>query len=118
MNRVYSDNEEYWHGYSLSEVIQNGDLKAEDTVWTGIAEDFDTTSLIDASDIIDLLSERAYDNLGECAEDFPNVSKEAVKELNDFLKDWISRNDNAPYYHVKNVEEIILTQADIDEAFS
>lgn len=116
MNRVYSNNDEYWPNYSLEEVIKNDNLKAEDTVWTGIAQDFDTSSLIDASDIIDMLSERAYDNLGECAEDFPNVSKEAIKELNDFLKDWIRKHDSTPYYIVKNVEEIILTQEDIDNA--
>lgn len=46
----------------------------------------------DADYIIEAMGERAYDECGECAEEFPDVTDEAKAELNAFLDAWADKH--------------------------
>lgn len=107
------DNE--WFGCtSLGELIdENDDLEVGQTVFVADSEPADTSSLIDAEDVIEMLRARAYDNYGESAEDWPDVSPEQKKELDDMLKGWIENSAPARFWRVTNAREYVLTAEDL-----
>lgn len=47
--------------------------------------------LPDADDIIETMSSRAYDEAGECAEEYPDVTNEARVELQGLLRGWCEK---------------------------
>jgi hypothetical protein len=77
------------HGDAALDAICEADLAPGDTVTVGVNVPYDKGSLIrsyvDADYIIERLSEGAYDNVGEHAEDWPDVSDEGRKKLDDAL---------------------------------
>lgn len=107
------DNE--WFGCtSLGELIdENDDFEVGQIVFVADAEPADTSGLVDAGDVIEMLGERAYDNYGESAEDWPDVSPEQKKELDDLLQGWIEKNAPARFWSVTNVREYVLTADDL-----
>lgn len=92
-------------------------------IYFGTSHAPDVSSLVDASDIIEMLGERAYDNYGEWAETFPDLSKNDIKDkaaidaLNAYLSSWITENCPVTFWSVENVEKYIITQEDVDEYF-
>ena len=88
MSEIYwSTDDETYNLDTLEEVIEY--LLDDDPyslvgvkVSYGTAKPFGT-DWIDADFVIDEISERAYDEAGEWAEDFPNIKPEAKKELED-----------------------------------
>ncbi|WP_349616962.1 hypothetical protein [Azotobacter salinestris] len=111
----WSTNEEDFNSLSLDELIgSNEHLKVGDTVWKGEAVHPDPTSYIDAGDVIELIGGRAYDDCGEYAEDFPDVSGEAKAELDELLAGWIRKHcSTTSFYKVSNVVEYTLTAEDL-----
>lgn len=68
----------------------------------------------DADNIIERMNERAYDEHGECAEDFPDdVTKEAKDELTAFLIAWADKHCEARFYSVDNIREHTITAEDL-----
>ncbi len=63
---------------------------------------------LDASGLLEDASERAEDECGECATDFPDVSDEAKRELDAMLSDWIAKYVTANFYVYddRSIEEI------------
>lgn len=67
--------------------------------------------LPDASDIIEMMATNAYDNCGECAEEWPDLPKssDAEVELDRLLVEWAKRHENAlecRFWMVENVERV------------
>lgn len=91
------------------------------TIYFGKAIAPDVSCLVDADDIIEMLGERAYDNYGEWAESFPDLSKNDIKDkaaidsLNAYLKAWITENCPVNFWQVENVQKYAITQEDADE---
>lgn len=114
---VWSDNGEDFNGDSLCELIENSELQPGQTVHFGEAK-YHSTSWIDANDVIEIISDRAWDEGGEYAEDFPNVSDQAKKELGDFLEKWQSEHCIPHFYRVINIQQHVITEEEYTEAQS
>lgn len=71
------------------------------------------SNFVDMDDVIELIGERAYDIGGEHAEGFPDVSKEAAAELASFLEKWQAEHCAPNFWTVRNVQEHVLTAADL-----
>lgn len=118
-NIVWSTNEEDFIFQSKHEAVERCSCDSErdelvgQTIWYGEASKPDVSTIVSADDIIEMLSERAYDNHGEWAEDFPDVDKKAVKLLDNYLKKWISKYCDVTFYSVENVKEYVITEEDV-----
>lgn len=117
-SECWSSNGEDFNSDSLEDLLDiNDHLEVGDTVWKADAVKPDPTSYVSASDVIELISERASDDGGEYAEDFPDVSKEAATELDELLAGWIKKHCAEPrFYLVLNPAEYTLTADDLSRA--
>jgi hypothetical protein len=118
--QVWSHDGEYFAYDSLGELLDNygDDISYGSSVYVGDKVDAykDSLHLVDADDVVEMISERTWDNFGECAEDYPNVGKEALEELNNMLKGWIEKHCKPSFYWIKNVREYVVTEEDIKNA--
>jgi len=109
------DEENY--SYSSLEELLNAEwdqldyLKEGSVVYYGEIK-LPSTSFIDAADIVEMISERAYEEGGEYAEDYPNYSEEDLKELSDFIITWQAKF-TPKFFTIKNSKEYALTKEDI-----
>lgn len=92
------------------------DLEPGDVVHVGEADHPETRQLIDAEDVMDQMTDRAWDIAGEYAEDYPDVSKEAKAELDQLLEAWIAKHCPLEFFVVKNAKKYTLTAADLEAA--
>lgn len=112
-DETWSADEELFNCDSLGDLLdENDDLEVGATVWKGEKFPINTTGYVDAGDVIEMLGERAYDDVGEFAEDWPDVPDEARQELDALLSEWISKHCIATFYRVRNVVEYKLTAED------
>ncbi len=119
-----SDKEECWSATneefnysSLGELIANEAdvLDVGRIVYVGDAEKPTMRQLCNAYDVIEIISERAYDIGGEYADDFPNVDKAAKDELDELLVAWLTKHcPNINFYTVSNVREYVITADDLE----
>ena len=115
-DETWSANDEMFNCDSLNELLnENDELAVGDTVWKGEKFPVNITGYVDAGDIIEMLSERAYDDVGEASEDWPDVSAEARQELDALLSAWVSKHCTATFYRVRNVVEYKITAEDLAE---
>lgn len=113
---IWSANNEDFIYDNLQELLECEDgVVAGSLVSVGNKEDACVNTLVDADDIIEMLGERAWDNFGEAAEDFPDVSTEAKAELNMLLQQWIDKHCRASFYWIRNVRDYVVTEEDIKE---
>lgn len=117
IKQCWSANGEDFIFQSLRELLDAGaDLAPGDVVHVGEADYPDTHQLIDASDVMDQMTDRAWDIAGEYAMDYPDVSNEAKAELESLLSAWITKHCPPTFFVVKNSKEYTLTTADMDAA--
>lgn len=124
-----SDEENFTHD-SMYEALENcvGWVNGEaippevgTVLYFGEAVAPNVSKLVDSDDIIDMLRDRAYDNYGEWAENFADLSKndkkdkKAIDKLDKFLQKWITENCPVTFYTVKNVQQYVVTHEDVDE---
>jgi uncharacterized protein YfdQ (DUF2303 family) len=119
--KCWSLDEEQFNYESLDELIQgiydlHGSVEPGWVVSFGTAHKPDAADFVDADRVIDDMGDAASDVGGEFAEDFPSVSPEARKELNDFLEAWARKHCEVTFFTVDNVQKYTITQADIDAA--
>lgn len=114
IKECWSVDEENFRYDSLQDLLDSNDeLQAGDVVYVGNAKHPKPEQLCDADDIIEMMKDRAWDIVGEYAEDYPEVSDEAHKELDDFIKSWIMKHCPPDFYTVTDVREYILTKEDL-----
>lgn len=113
----WSDDKEEFNYNTLGDLLSNGGLAVGDTVYYADAVIPDPADYINADDILEQMGERASDDCGECAEDYPDVSAEAKQSLDGFLKGW-ARKHCTPmnFYKVQNVREHVLTAGDLEKS--
>lgn len=73
---------------------------------------------VTADDVIEQIGERAYDECGEWAEDFPSVSNEARAELSAFLSAWQATHCTATFWTVRNAKKYAVTAEDITDYYA
>ena len=103
---------------SLADLLDsNHELAVGDTVYVADAVIPDPATYIDADDILEQMGERASDECGEYAEDYPDVTDEAKQSLEAFLKGWARKHCTPTnFYTVSKVREYILTAGDLEQS--
>lgn len=115
--QCWSANGEDFLFQSLSELLDSHPgYQPGDVVYVGDASYPDTHQLIDAEDVIEQMTDRAWDIAGEYAMDYPDATKEAKAELDQFLQAWITKHCPPEFFVVKNSKEYTLTAADMEIA--
>src|SRR5690606_6614993 len=83
---AYSSNGEDWTADWCSFLSQNDELAQGDQCRRGEIHYADPAEFVDSDSVIDSMADNAASSdLGEWADDFPNVSAEAKQELEDLL---------------------------------
>ncbi|WP_148612405.1 hypothetical protein [Aeromonas sobria] len=115
---VWSSTEEFGWGDqcdSPQELIEQHGYLAGDIVHVGDKNPYTGVGLMNAETICDQIIERAYDDLGECAESW-SYSEEATKELDDYIKQWLEKHNPTGFFLIENTRKHVLTEQDIQEA--
>lgn len=109
----WSTDEENFNATELCQLLDENDhLKAGDTVWVGEAVRPDPKRLFNTDWLLENMGEAAYDIAGEHADDYPDVSKEDVKELEALVTGWIKRACPPSFWTVENVKPYVLSHDD------
>jgi hypothetical protein len=66
-------------------------------------------------DLLERAAESASDEAGESAEDWPDVTKEAEKELSDFLASWARRHAPCPFWVLDHFERVVAKPTGMTE---
>lgn len=103
---VYALDGENFIFESEEEVVEEAQEEGYSTYSKGVVKPILPHHLIDANDVIEMIGERAWDIAGEWADDFPDVTKEAKGELEQFLHQWVEKHCTPSFYLVEEVEEI------------
>ncbi|HDV6327491.1 TPA: hypothetical protein RJR39_003584 [Burkholderia cenocepacia] len=112
---VWSRNNEDFTCDELDELLDmRDDLSVGDLVFVGEVAPVQSKRLCDADDVIDMIGERAYDEVGEYADGYPDVTPEARAELDALLAGWIEKHAKPTFYSVINVREHIITAEDVE----
>ncbi|ARL58122.1 hypothetical protein [Burkholderia pseudomallei] len=112
---VWSKNNEFFSCDALDELLDMHDeLAVGDVVFYGDVAPIPTERLCDADDVIDMIGERAYDEVGEAADGYPDIAPEAKAELETLLSCWIEKHAKPTFYSVVNVREHVITEADVE----
>lgn len=102
---------------SLGELLERyDDLRPGSQVQRGATVHPDPTGFVDADHVIEGMGERAYDVGGEFAEDYPDVTKAARKQLEAYLDYWALTYCQPTFYGVSDVRPYTITAADIESA--
>jgi hypothetical protein len=113
---VWSADDEYYNFDSLAELIEeNPEIEAGAVVCFGEKKEISFSELIDGSDIVEMISERAYDIAGGYADDFPDVSKEDIKELEALVFGWMHKHCVVNFWKVVNTKKHVITDDEIAE---
>ena len=123
----YSDDGETYRCETLHEAVlekvEDSEFTKGSTITVFKGEGVSPVASNFAPKIIDYMSENAYDNHGEYAEDWPNVAKEDIKILQDAVEkvidDWATKLDEQPTFGtIINIEEINIELTDNDGGFN
>jgi hypothetical protein len=85
-------------------------------VFFGDVVDVNLKRLCNVDDVLEMMGERAYDECGESAENYPDVTKEAREELDALLMAWMEKHAKPTFYRVVNVRPYTLTAEDLADA--
>lgn len=110
---VWSAGREIFNFDSLSELLDSGSFEVGQTVYFGEKAAVNPTRWVDVDIVLDALGDRAYDQIGEAASDYPDVSQEARDELEALLGAWVAKHAQPTFYAVKKITEYTITQEDI-----
>lgn len=115
---TWSANGEDWHNEDLSELItSNDELQAGSTVYCGTKRYLDPAGFVDPDSLISSMNDNAScSDAGEWVDDWPQASKEAMADLESFLRGWARANCPPDFHLVDGVTSYTLTEADIQEA--
>lgn len=111
----WSMDEELFRAESLNELVNDhhDELEVGQTVWVADSVHPDPAGYIDVDYTLEQIGERAMDDCGEAAEDFPSVTAEARNELESLLKTWARKHCTVSFWQVKNVRPYVLTAEDL-----
>lgn len=112
----WSVDNEYFNAESLGDLIDGNDnLEVGQMVYVADALIPDPGSYVDVDSVLEQMGERAFDDCGEAADVYPDVTGEAKQELDDILKAWARQHCTPRFWEVRNVREYILTEEDIPQ---
>jgi hypothetical protein len=101
---------------TLGDLLDSGEFEVGSVVYVGTPARYAASTYIDdADDVIERMAERAYDEHGEFAEDFPDVTDEAKAELTAFLAAWADKHCEVSFYGVENIRPYTITAEDLSD---
>lgn len=102
---------------SLGELIDaHSDLlEVGQVVYYGTLETPSAGEFLNVDSIIEQMGERAWDEYGEYADGYPDLNKDAIKELDEFLIAWGNKYCPPTFHSVENIKEYTLTEDDIQD---
>lgn len=110
---VWSADRELFNFDSLDELLDSDTFEVGQIVYFGQKAAVNPTRWVDVDIVLDALGDRAYDQVGEAASDYPDVTREARDELETLLSAWITKHAQPTFYAVKNITEYTITLQDI-----
>ena len=119
MSIAYSLNDEEFRFDNIDEVmecLEDDDKLIVGSVYYAIdTKPVDLAEYLDAADILEQAEERAYDDLGEVAEDAMSVSNDSLDELDAALKAWAAKylTDRRFWRCVGESRALIVTADDV-----
>lgn len=117
MSKVYSLGDEGGWTEEFSDVLYQleecGELVVGANYYVADAITSNASDFFKLDALIDQLSDTAGDIVGECAEDFPELSEEKWIELESLIKDWLDKNVPITFYTAENIKQYQVTEADI-----
>lgn len=115
----YSFNEEDYTSGDLWEALQaledRGDLTEGVAFYVGDADRKAPSYYFDVDDLLEGMGNRASDEAGEWADDFPDLTKEKTAELQAVVSAWLDANVSAAFFTVCNTRKVIVTAEMIAE---
>lgn len=112
---TWSRDNEYFSCDALDELLDmHDDLAVGDVVFVGDVAPIPLKRLCNVGYVIEMIGERAYDEVGEAADSYPNVTPDAKAELEALLTGWIEKHAKPTFYSVINVREHKITAADME----
>lgn len=95
------------------DAIKAGKQEYEGGFFVGKAKMVDTPVISGSCDILEVIQERVYDQVGEVAEDYLGAEvtreqeKELEKEINDAILKWMKKYNHLPqFWTIDNIEEV------------
>jgi len=80
-------------------------------VYVPFASDF-----VSADDVLDGMLNRAHDECGRDAEDFPDATPAAIAELEEYLSAWADKHCPVRFYAIGAKHKYLLSKLDIEQA--
>jgi len=113
---VWSRNNEDFMYTELGDLIDaEDDLHVGSVVYRGVPKRYEPSRFVPSADwVVEHMADRAYDDGGEWAEDWPTVSVEACEELESLLKEWAAKNCNpCTFWRIDKSEPYTITEEDL-----
>lgn len=92
------------------------DREVGDVIYRGVKREFKASDFVNDHDVdsfMEMVGERAYEEVGEHVGDWPDVSKEAKTELLALLETWADKHCTPHFFGVKDVEKYTITAEDL-----
>lgn len=119
VSTCYSLDEEnftYEDLYEVLAALDDQDALVEGAVfYEGTATHPKPSTFFSVDQLFEGMSESAYDECGEWAEDFPDVSVEKKRELESIIKAWIDANVSLTFWIVRDARKVEVTAEMIAE---
>ena len=125
MATYFSNDEETFNYDSVDEAVEaliseSSDIKVGDfvSVYSGESESVSVKAYV--PDVMELIGEMAYDDMGEFADSFPDSSREVDKEIQDAVESLVAdlfdkHKLNPSFYKVKNQKCIEVRIDNVDD---
>ena len=118
-DKVYSRNKEDYPYDGIDEALEaidnESDLEPGLTIYQGDKVQHVASEFFCIDSLCEDMQERAYDEGGECADDFPDLSKAQTAELETLVKTWLDANVKVRFWTVENAVAITVTEQMIDD---
>lgn len=114
-NEIYwsIDNSNFSY-YDIDDLLNSNDhLIPGDVIFFGYKSNTYPSQFFDVHNLIEDMGNSAYDEFDELADDFPNMSKEKIKELNSLISNWLDHNVHINFFKIVNSEKYIITEQDV-----
>lgn len=116
---VFSLNEEIWYD-DWSDIIdqlecnlEEGETLIGQTYYEGEKVDMPMSRMFNIDHFIDALNEKAWDEVGEYADEWPDFSESEKKELESFIVGFLEKHAPALMDSVINIKEMKIIEGDL-----
>lgn len=111
--KVYSLNSEEFEDYdAIISQLEDEYLPGEKvTIYEGTAKNYSHSDFFDIYKLISAMQEKAYDEVGDYAEEyFDDITPKKIEKFNKLIVNWLNKNIKEPKFcSVENIKEIEIT---------